>query len=76
MEGPILRVRIVDNGSGIPVHDQARVFEPFYTTRRGEGGTGMGLSIVRALLLGRSASIQLDAVERGTTFEIRFVPVE
>ncbi|MCJ2087203.1 ATP-binding protein [Methylobacterium sp. E-005] len=69
-----LHVRIADDGPGISTSDRDRVFEPFYTTRREEGGTGMGLSIVRALLQACGGSIQLDAVERGTAFEIRFAP--
>lgn len=69
-----LHVRIADDGPGISTPDRDRVFEPFYTTRREEGGTGMGLSIVRALLQACGGSIQLDAVERGTAFEIRFAP--
>ncbi|MFW5920581.1 MAG: ATP-binding protein, partial [Polyangiales bacterium] len=40
-----LRVRIQDNGRGVPPDDLARIFEPFFTTK-GEGtGTGLGLSI-------------------------------
>ena len=39
-------LRFSDDGIGIPVADQKKVFEPFYTTRRGAGGTGLGLHIV------------------------------
>ena len=35
-----------DNGRGIPESLQQRIFEPFFTTRLGEGGSGLGLSIV------------------------------
>ncbi|TXN73039.1 HAMP domain-containing histidine kinase [Methylobacterium sp. WL6] len=64
-------VRIVDDGRGIPIRDRERVFEPFYTTRRVDGGTGMGLSIVRAILQGRGGSIAVVPVIQGTAFEIR-----
>ncbi|MBR9790939.1 MAG: ATP-binding protein [Gammaproteobacteria bacterium] len=38
-----------DNGNGIPEKDQQSVFEPYFTTRREAGGSGLGLSIVKAL---------------------------
>jgi signal transduction histidine kinase len=37
---------ISDNGAGIPLDKQARVFDPFFTTRLGQGGSGLGLYIV------------------------------
>lgn len=41
-----VRIEISDNGKGIPPDHVERIFEPFWTTRRGGGGTGLGLSIV------------------------------
>ncbi|MGH9381003.1 MAG: ATP-binding protein [Thermoanaerobaculia bacterium] len=47
LEGDEERVRAVvaDTGRGIAEDELARIFEPFYSTRLGEGGTGLGLSI-------------------------------
>ena len=40
-------VEIIDNAGGIPVADYARIFEPFYTTKSAERGSGLGLSITK-----------------------------
>ncbi len=41
-----VRLRVNDDGRGLTEEEQARVFEPFFTTRRGQGGTGLGMHIV------------------------------
>jgi len=43
-------ITLQDNGSGISEANQENVFTPFFTTQREEGGTGLGLGIVQALL--------------------------
>jgi signal transduction histidine kinase len=62
-----------DDGVGIPEGDRARVFDPFFTTRRAEGGTGLGLhivyNIVTQTLMG---TITLDTGPGGTRFEMLF----
>ena len=63
---------ISDNGSGISAGNRERVFEPFFTTRREEGGTGMGLAIVRGLLEARGAGIAVLDSENGAAFRIEF----
>jgi signal transduction histidine kinase len=67
------RVRIVvaDDGPGVPVADQTRLFEPFFTSRRAEGGTGLGLPIVRSLLGASGGEIGLVEGERGAVFAVR-----
>ncbi|MBF9044396.1 HAMP domain-containing protein [Rhodobacterales bacterium HKCCE4037] len=61
-----------DNGTGISPGNRDRIFEPFFTSRRSEGGTGMGLSIVKSVLAQSGATIALAESDRGTAFEIRF----
>lgn len=66
------RLLISDDGRGISAGNRDQIFDPFFTTRRGEGGTGMGLSIVRQMLGAQGAAIRLRDEAR-TTFEISFV---
>lgn len=72
-DGEIL-LTIADNGPGIPEADRARIFEPFFTSRRAAGGTGLGLPIARSLLASHGGTIALGNTESGTCFEIR-VPI-
>lgn len=45
-----LRLVFSDNGVGIPKENRRKVFEPFFTTRRNKGGTGLGLNILYNLV--------------------------
>jgi PAS domain S-box-containing protein len=76
-KGDEVTLRFADNGIGISPETQQRMLEPFFSTKIGRGGTGLGMSIVAALVtksLGGSFSIQ-SAVGVGTTIEIH-IPLE
>lgn len=45
-ERGFVHIRYEDDGVGIPEPEREKIFEPFYTTARGRGGTGIGLHIV------------------------------
>ena len=69
-------LEVSDDGRGISEELQERVFEPFFTTRLDEGGTGLGLSLVRAIAHAHGGSVSLaSALGEGTRVELRF-PVE
>jgi PAS domain S-box-containing protein len=63
-----------DDGKGIPPNLQTKVFEPFFTTRRGSGGSGLGLHILHTLVTQTlRGSVRLDSSPgQGATFTLRF----
>lgn len=65
---------VADDGQGISPGNRDRVFEPFFTTRRDAGGTGMGLNIVRSIVEGAGGSITLIPSDKGAQFQIQFGP--
>ncbi len=67
-ENGALIVQVADNGSGVSEGNRERIFDPFFTTRRAEGGTGMGLGIVRALLRAHGGDIALGESAESATF--------
>ncbi|UCD56875.1 MAG: hypothetical protein JSV16_13790, partial [Candidatus Hydrogenedentota bacterium] len=69
---PAVLVVVHDTGPGIPEEDMPGIFEPFYTTK--EGGTGLGLWIVREKLADLGGRIRVESNE-GTTVSIT-IPIE
>ena len=63
-------VRVVDNGSGIPAEIRERVFDPFFTTKPVGKGTGLGLDIVRRLLIHNDAEIEVESIPGRTEFRV------
>ena len=68
-----VEIRFADDGVGIPAENLPKVFEPFFTTRRGSGGSGLGLHIVFNLVTqSLGGRISVDSVPGdGTTFTLR-----
>lgn len=66
----ILEVR--DTGPGIPEEVRTKVFEPFVTTRSGQGGTGLGLAITRDIVKAHGGDIEaLPNYPNGTVMRVR-----
>jgi signal transduction histidine kinase len=65
-------LRVIDDGQGVAPGNQSRLFDPFFTTTRSEGGTGMGLPIAQALLGAHGGKIVFVPSEQGARFDISF----
>ena len=69
-DGDRVRLAIADDGPGVPPADHERIFEPFHTGRRDQGGSGLGLSIARSLLAASGGTIVSKPAAKGALFEI------
>jgi two-component system, NtrC family, sensor kinase len=76
-EGESVVVSIADDGTGIPPAVQARMYEPFFTTKEVGRGTGQGLAIARMLVVEKHGGrLTFETEEgRGTTFHVA-IPID
>jgi len=63
--GDKVMVTIQDDGTGISPDAMAKIFDPFYTTKRPGGGTGLGLSICTAILREHGGTIEAQSLPAG-----------
>ncbi|MBC8367680.1 ATP-binding protein [bacterium] len=60
-----VEVSVEDEGPGIPPENLTRIFEDFFTTKRGSGGSGLGLAICRQIAEEHRGSIRAENREGG-----------
>jgi two-component system sensor histidine kinase VicK len=74
VEGAEVLIRVEDNGSGVGVEEQQKIFDPFYRGDQGKRfkqGMGLGLSIVRDLVEAHGGKIVLESeLGKGSRFTI------
>lgn len=71
--GDLVALDVVDRGAGIPEAVASHVFEPFYTTKDTERGTGLGLPISKSIVESFGGKIEITSVEGiGTTVTVLF----
>lgn len=66
-----VRLRIMDNGCGISDEQLKKLFQPFYTKKRNNQGTGLGLAVSHGIVQAHGGRIEVDStIGKGTTFVI------
>ena len=68
-------ITVADDGPGVPRELRARIWEPFYTTKGGDG-LGLGLEITRKLVEAHGGTIRLEAGDDGGATFVVELPVE
>jgi len=75
-DGPTAVLEVEDDGPGIPAESQERIWDPFWTTKGAGAGTGLGLTVVRDIIVGHGGEIRvanIDGVDgpAGARFVVR-----
>jgi PAS domain S-box-containing protein len=71
--GPYVKLSISDTGGGMDAATMQRIFDPYFTTKEQDKGTGMGLAVVHGIVKGHGGGIHVEsAVGEGTRFDILF----
>jgi signal transduction histidine kinase len=70
-EQDFVTIAVADTGIGIPADIKDRIFDPFYTTKEGRGGTGLGLAVVSGIVKEHDGWIDVeDGRPAGTVFRV------
>ncbi|KAF1073688.1 PocR ligand-binding domain-containing protein [Halodesulfovibrio sp. MK-HDV] len=70
-----VEIVVVDTGSGIPEHLLSKITDPFFTTKRDSGGTGLGLSVSSAIVQEHSGTLQFMPHPDGGTIAQLHLPI-
>jgi PAS domain S-box-containing protein len=71
LDGAFVELTITDDGPGIPLEIQQRMFEPFFSTKDSNKGTGMGLAIVHGIVHEYGGHLVVKSeIGRGTTIRV------
>lgn len=72
-----IRLSVKDSGPGIAPDIIPRVFDPYFSTKKGRGNAGLGLAVVHSIIKNYDGFIRVDSKEgRGTSFHIHLPAVQ
>ncbi len=75
--GRYVRLRVEDNGRGIAPEYINRIFEPYFTTRKKDEGTGLGLSVVHGIVNDHGGAVTVDSTPgKGSCFSVYLPEVD
>ena len=67
-----VELRVEDGGTGMTKEQMTKIFDPYFTTKQGKSGTGLGLYITKKVVEDHNGSIKVDSIPNvGTTFVVR-----
>lgn len=75
--GPYIKLTVSDSGCGIEPENMKRIFEPYFTTKAQNVGTGMGLALVHGIVKSHGGSVKVESQPgKGATFDVFFPLIE
>jgi PAS domain S-box-containing protein len=75
--GNYIKLSISDSGQGIPQQILERIFEPYFTTKKVNEGTGLGLSVIMGIIKSHNGLITVESeLDKGTRFDVFFPVVQ
>jgi PAS domain S-box-containing protein len=73
--GSYLKLSVSDTGHGIAPDAYEKIFDPYFTTKKKEEGTGLGLAVVQGIVKSHNGAVTVESeVGKGTTFHV-YLPV-
>jgi signal transduction histidine kinase len=73
-EQAFVSLSVSDTGVGIPAEIKDKIFDPFYTTKEGQGGTGLGLAVCSGIVKEHDGWIDVEEHDGGGTVFRVYLP--